>query len=370
MRRWVGLVVGTALLAGCASPRLEPHAATPVTPAPGAAVARSAPVPLPPLPPEGVVLDVRGVATIRSLDGRTAVPLPGFRVRGGVVTGSRTWLVDADEGTWLLDLAARRLVRSAPAYRSSEGAALVRTLRRPERRGRWLFALPGPHGRWLAQWSGECEVPTVYVVDSRHRLRQVGPRGRHVNALARGWTAAGQPVVEFPEAACGEGLRGPGLYVETAPYRYRLVVASTGDVAYYSLRGPAVPPCARDAYRLAAVADGATGSTFLGAELHAASSAPCRVDDVVTLTLLDAGTGRLLDVPSNPLQVPVRGVLGVDDLHADAVWGEPYCPAGDVDLVASDGAGRTSTAHRVVRPRCDPAVGQSGRGPGLSTLRR
>lgn len=192
---------------------------------------------LPPVPSEGLIVDVAGVATFRSLDGRQQVPMPGFRLAGGIVTGSRTWLVSNDGLTWLVDLRSRRVVRSDLGYAPTDGLSLLKGLPRVEPRGHWRFALKGPRGALLAQWSGECEVPTAYVVERGRAPRLMGPLGQHLNAHARGWTRSGLPVVEFPEAPCGEGLHDAGLYVETAPGAYRLL-AHAEEGAYYRIPLP------------------------------------------------------------------------------------------------------------------------------------
>jgi hypothetical protein len=53
-----------------------------------------------------------------------------------------------------------------------------------------------------------------------------------MEALARGWTRAGSPLIEFPDGACGSGNSKPGLYQEDRPGRLRLIAAGK-DIAYY-----------------------------------------------------------------------------------------------------------------------------------------
>lgn len=226
------MLVGV-LASGCRSAgpaALTPRASAAASPSSAALQSRA----LPAVPDEGLIVDVAGVATFRSLDGRRQVPIPGFQLAGGIVTGSRTWLVAHDGSTWMVDVGSRRLNRSELDYDATDGLSLLRSLPRVERRGHWRFALPGPGGKLLAQWSGECEVPTVYVID-HGSPRLVSPAGQQVNAHARGWTRSGLPVVEFPEASCGQGLHSPGLYVEMSPGSYRLLARTTQDAAYYRL---------------------------------------------------------------------------------------------------------------------------------------
>lgn len=325
--------------------------------------------PLPDVPGEGVIVDDAGVATFRSLDGRTEVPLPGFRLAKGLIAGGRTWLGAADGSTWLLDTEAHQLVNQKLAHDPVEGLGLLGQLPQVERIGHWSFALPGSNGQLLAQWSGECEVPSVYVADREHRVRRVSPDGGHVNALARGWTRAGQPVVEFTEAPCGTARRAPGLYLEVRPGHYRqLVRTSVG--AYYRLPLTATATqltlCGPSAYELKAVAEGATGNVAVGAEIHPTTTSPCRLDIVVGVALRASVTGQPLHVPTSYVKTRVRGVLpNADDLHADVVWNQPYCSNKVVDLVVQDGRGNQDTLRDILHPRCDPAAGQTGRGTGL-----
>jgi hypothetical protein len=188
---------------------------------------------LPSIPSEGVLIDQAGIATARSLDGTTMVPLPGYSVSRGAIVGSAVWLRDAAGVTWRFEPTTRRLVRGAVTYNTDEGLQALARLGKPpgERVGQWRLALAGPHGQLLAQWSGECEVPTTYVVSPSHHLRLVG-KDHTVEALARGWTRAGSPLIEFPDGACGSGNSKPGLYQEDRPGQLRLIAAGK-DIAYY-----------------------------------------------------------------------------------------------------------------------------------------
>jgi len=374
------LAVVTTLLAGCgaadgpdaaAPASTSPASPTPAVPASPSPTGTPAPVlltetrTLPAVPSEGVLADRGGVATFRSLDGTTQVPLPGFQLR--MVTGSLTYLHAKDGSTWFLDTAARQLVKQDPRYDAPDGLHLVAGLPKAEPRGHWRFILPGPGGQLLGQWSGECEVPTVYLIDRKRRLRQLGPTGQHVNAYARGWTQAGQPVVEFPEAHCGNGLKGPGLYLETRPGRYRLLTR-TSQGAYYRLPAmpTTVPLCGPGAYRLKAVAEGATGNIAVGAEIHPMTTTACRLDILVTMALRDRAADSSL---GDFVKVRVQGILpDREGLHADAVWQQPFCPSIVVDFIVEDSHGHSDSVPGVAHPRCDPAAGQAGRGPGLTPV--
>lgn len=93
--------------------------------------------------------------------------------------------------------------------------------------GHWRFALPSPKGDWvLAQWSGECEVPTAYLVGVKGgRLRPID-----TSSTAIGWTRQGRAIVGLSTAACGEGAKEPGTYLlePTSGSRQRIHPYSQG----------------------------------------------------------------------------------------------------------------------------------------------
>jgi DNA primase len=68
----------------------------------------------------------------------------------------------------------------------------------------------------LAQWSAECEVPIAFFVQGRDwRPRPV--RGtmspRRAMSIATAGRRTGAAIVEFPAAACGNGIHKPGIYL-------------------------------------------------------------------------------------------------------------------------------------------------------------
>jgi hypothetical protein len=80
------------------------------------------------------------------------------------------------------------------------------------RLGHWRWALPSPDGRWaLAQWSGECEVP------SAHLLRPDGSELREVaggvESFGLGWAPDGRAVVQLWPGLCGSGAEVPGVHL-------------------------------------------------------------------------------------------------------------------------------------------------------------
>jgi hypothetical protein len=149
-RRLLALVVVLASGCGSGGPAVVARGASATT-SPASSANPDARA-LPAVPDEGLIVDVAGVATFRSLDGRRQVAIPGFRLDGGIITGSRTWLMASDGSTWLVDVRSRRLVRSPLGYDAADGMSLLQGLPRVEPVGHWRFALPGPRGRLLAQW--------------------------------------------------------------------------------------------------------------------------------------------------------------------------------------------------------------------------
>ena len=83
--------------------------------------------------------------------------------------------------------------------------------------GHWAGALPAPDGRWvLGQWSGECEVPTAYVVPADGGDPQplmVDVDGVVPETFGLGWAPDGRAVVWALAGSCGTGVDDPGVYL-------------------------------------------------------------------------------------------------------------------------------------------------------------
>lgn len=86
--------------------------------------------------------------------------------------------------------------------------------------GRWRYAYERLDGVVLAQWSGECEVPTAYwrepggrpeIVTGGHDL------GRAPESFALGWAPDGRAVVQLWDGYCGTGGDPPGIYAFRSP---------------------------------------------------------------------------------------------------------------------------------------------------------
>jgi hypothetical protein len=110
---------------------------------------------------------------------------------------------------------------SGPAERSPHGPA-----------GWWQSVSPAPDGRTLlAQWSGECEVPTAYLVDAASgRLTILGTKGprQPVESRGLGWSGAAA-LVMLPHSACSGSAEPPGIYAFDTNGAHRLVYRLPDD---------------------------------------------------------------------------------------------------------------------------------------------
>ena len=99
------------------------------------------------------------------------------------------------------------------------------TKQRGEIVGHWRYAYTSPQGNTLAQWSGECEVPTAYwrtgteqeIVTGGLKLKGAP------ESLALGWSRAGEALVLLGEGYCGFAGDPPGVYAFSAPGEGRLI---------------------------------------------------------------------------------------------------------------------------------------------------
>lgn len=92
------------------------------------------------------------------------------------------------------------------------GASERRVVARGRRGGgTWTWAEFSPDQRAiLAQWSGECESPTAYVI-AAGRVRPYGGSDA-VESVGLGWLRDGRAVVSFWSGVCGAGIPVPGIY--------------------------------------------------------------------------------------------------------------------------------------------------------------
>jgi hypothetical protein len=113
-----------------------------------------------------------------------------------------------------VDGSGRRTI-AGPAHRAARGPA-----------GWWRSVTLSARGdRLLAQWSGECEIPFAYVIDTRSgRATVLGrdERGGQAEALTLGWLGDAA-LVTLPHGACGSSAERPGVYVFDRRGRARLI---------------------------------------------------------------------------------------------------------------------------------------------------
>ena len=170
------------------------------------------------------------VSTVRrTLDLTTGKPL---KVSKGCVLASRRvprWLLLCGGRTYgtLLPTSVERLVDGrrqrivGPPYRNPTG--------RPA--GYWVYVRAAGASRLLAQWSGECEAPSAFVV-ANGKLRVLGRRSDE--SVALGWSGS-RPIVHFPQGLCGGTFHGaPGVYTLGGAKPRLLVPTTRGDrVAFW-----------------------------------------------------------------------------------------------------------------------------------------
>jgi hypothetical protein len=106
---------------------------------------------------------------------------------------------------------------AGPALRAAHGPA-----------GWWRSVTLSPDGRrLLAQWSGECEIPYAYFIDTRSgRVNVLGRdhRGGQAEAMTLGWLG-NAALVTLPYGACGSSAVRPGVYAFEPRARPRLIHA-------------------------------------------------------------------------------------------------------------------------------------------------
>ena len=185
------------------------------------------------LPATGVAVESRGSVTLLGLGGKVARTLPGWQVERpfGAPVGI-VYLRDPQRRVWRLSHGALERVARLPRVRVRSGcfstAPHTRICGYPYGAGRsrlyldgsvvrgsalahghWLLAELGEIGRVVAQWSGECELPTAYIGDEAG-LEPVYPKP--TESFALGW-AGPWAVVAFTVAGCGRSHRPAGVYV-------------------------------------------------------------------------------------------------------------------------------------------------------------
>jgi hypothetical protein len=94
--------------------------------------------------------------------------------------------------------------------------------------GHWVRVLISPDGSTLlAQWSGECEVPTAFLVPTTGgTARPVTGENGLEESVGLGWSPDGRAVVYVPQGTCGPGTPVPGLYLVSLAGAATLVYAT------------------------------------------------------------------------------------------------------------------------------------------------
>jgi hypothetical protein len=192
------------------------------------------PIPLPPLPDQGLVLGRAASVEFVTLDGDVIDRLPGFRlyyewtVPGPVILRSHRvyYILDVDSSE-LRPLASRdEAFELAPQFQERVDPAneRFRLVAEPDKTGApdasgfWAYALPSPEGSMLlAEWSGECESQTAFFAqgDGSNPVPVTGERGLAdaPSSSVIGWTADGGALVFLgPGGACGSGDAPAGVY--------------------------------------------------------------------------------------------------------------------------------------------------------------
>ena len=121
-----------------------------------------------------------------------------------------------------IDVADGRDVRTLIHGPSSVAAA--------KRRGHWRAALLSPDGATvLAQWSGECEVPRAFFIDTATGAAHpvTGERDERPfdapNSIGLAWADDRTALVVLPDGACGPGTQPGGLYAIAVGQPPRLI---------------------------------------------------------------------------------------------------------------------------------------------------
>jgi hypothetical protein len=219
-------VAAASLLAGCATSNTSVPGGT----TPSISSRAAATIELPRLPPQGVVVHEDGALTFLDVDGEVLYTLPGYRlyyewmVPGPVIVrrGRQFYLLDVARHT-LEPFETPEAAAAASRPQFQEGLELPlppHPAAMTDMSGFWAYALPSPDGRdLLAQWSGECEVPTAFFVVDGVPRPVTGERRfwQSPNSRSLGWSARGEAFVFLlPNDACGN-KRGPGIYAFRGP---------------------------------------------------------------------------------------------------------------------------------------------------------
>jgi hypothetical protein len=198
---------------------------------------------LPPLPQRGLALETQAGVQLQTMAGRPLATLAGMDLAFDQAVAHKLVVRDRRGRLFLLRDRRSRPATLRRGCRTTDVALVVcsRTIRSdghvlaraPRGLGHWVWAARAPMGRAvLAQWSGECEVPTAYLVTAPGKLRSYG-----AETVALGWLPSGRALIHFRTSGCAGWSPVPGIYaVPTSRGEPRLVLR-TPRLAQYLMWG-------------------------------------------------------------------------------------------------------------------------------------
>lgn len=201
--------------------------------------------PLPPpvslgrLPSEGVLVSNNRATLLLDLSGRVVERLPKFGIAGN--QGAPGIWLQRSRQYFRLEVGRRQLT---PVARKNARAKMYDEGQEPDLpppddarvngrvAGGWRYAYRSGD-RTLAQWSGECEIPTAFWIEGDSLRIITGETGlAHApESLALGWSSSGDAIVILGEGACGQAGNPPGIYRFTAPGEGALIYETSGYVS-------------------------------------------------------------------------------------------------------------------------------------------
>lgn len=238
-RAWAEEITGTTIPNACVPSGAEPFVrlydvvVVPTVIVPDAGSPRA--IAVGQLPQVGIAVSDEDGLALLDAEGNVIATVPGFEIVGNAGAPG-LWLHSTESGYYLLDPAAGSLVPAREARDDMYDESLVRPDLPPPyvgAAGHWRYQLfPGFGTASLAQWSGECEVPTAFWIDANGTQTIITGEESIADAptsVALGWTPDGDALVLLPEGHCGgthDG--GPGIYAFSRPGDGRVVYPTDG----------------------------------------------------------------------------------------------------------------------------------------------
>ncbi|MGH2809186.1 MAG: hypothetical protein ACRDKT_18120 [Actinomycetota bacterium] len=196
---------------------------------------RPRPVELPRLPSRGFVVGGLDGVTFRNETGEILLELDDLTLVGNHGAPG-VWFRVSRRTYFRLDVIGHRLI---PVGRVEAMARMYEEGPEPELRpppgqrvhgrvaGHWRYVIPSPVGDVvLAQWSGECEHPSVYWLEGDEGPRLViDPPEVDVatDSIALGWSRDGLAYIHAREGYCGGPGNPPGVYAYERPLSGSLI---------------------------------------------------------------------------------------------------------------------------------------------------